>query len=157
MKIQPQKQPNSLACGPMCIYLVTKYFGGNITFSEIEKLTDYKKKEGVTDHDIVRTCKKLGYRAKRYLNSSWQDLKKHNTKDKVLIVSWMLNGYIGHVSIVDAVTKDAIYLIDTEKGERIKMEKMQFMRLWMEYDDLDWPRKSSDIHLRPLIVIEKGR
>ena len=53
MKIKPLKQPNSLACGPTCIYLAMQYFGDKISFKDIEKLTDYKKKEGVTDEDIV--------------------------------------------------------------------------------------------------------
>lgn len=155
MKIRPIKQVNSLACGPTCIYLATQYFKDKVSFKTIEKLTDYKKKEGVTDQDIVDVCKQLGYPTKRLLNCTWENVIEHNTKDAVLIVSWMLDGYKGHVSIVDKVTKDHIFLVDSEAGKIIKLKKIQFMRLWMEYDELWWPEVVSDIHLRPLIVVQK--
>ena len=67
-----------------------------------------------------------------------------------------MDGYKGHVSVVDRVTKDHIFLIDSEKGNIIKMKKVQFMRLWMEYDGLWWPKTSKDIHLRPLIIINRS-
>jgi ABC-type bacteriocin/lantibiotic exporter with double-glycine peptidase domain len=155
MNIKPIKQHNSIACGPTCIYLAIRYFGDKTTFKQIEKLTDYKKKKGVTDEDIVKVCNKLGYKTERLLNSSWRDLTAHNKKSAVLVVSWMFDGYKGHVSIVDKVTKNYIFLIDSEKGKIIKMGKVQFMRLWMEYDGLWWPKTSNDIHLRPLIIIKK--
>jgi ABC-type bacteriocin/lantibiotic exporter with double-glycine peptidase domain len=156
MKIKPMKQSNSIACGPTCIYQTVGYFGDKTSFKEIEKLTAYKKKDGMTDEDIVDSFKKLGYKAERTLSSSWENLVSKNKKDAVLIVSWMLDGYKGHVSIVDKVTKDHIFLIDSEAGKVIKMQKVQFMRLWMEYDGLWWPKTSADIHLRPLIVVKKS-
>ena len=67
----------------------------------------------------------------------------------------MLEGYKGHVSIVDKITKDHIYLIDSESGTILRLKKIQFMRLWMEYDDLWWPNVSADIHLRPIIGVNR--
>jgi len=156
MKIKPLKQPNSIACGPVCIYLAVRYLGDKVTFKKIEELTDYKKKEGVTDEDIVNVCNQLGHKTERLLNASWEDITSQNNKDTVLIVSWMQDGYKGHVSIVDKVNKDHIFLIDSDEGKVIKMKKVQFMRLWMEYDGLWWPNNSEDIHLRPLIVIKRS-
>jgi ABC-type bacteriocin/lantibiotic exporter with double-glycine peptidase domain len=153
MKIEPMKQPNDSACGPTCIFLAVRYFGDATTFEKIEELTEYKKNDGVTDEDIVKVCNQLGHKTERLLNSSWDDLTSRNTENTVLIVSWMQDGYKGHVSIVDKVDKDHIFLIDSDEGKVIKMEKVQFMRLWMEYDGLSWPNTSADIHLRPLIVI----
>jgi ABC-type bacteriocin/lantibiotic exporter with double-glycine peptidase domain len=85
MKIKPMKQSNSLACGPTCIYLAAKYFGDKTSFKKIEELTDYKKKEGVTDEDIVSVLKKLGLETKKSINSSWEYLVSENTEDTILI------------------------------------------------------------------------
>ena len=156
MKIKPLKQINGLACGPTCIYLAVRYFGDKTSFKKIEELTEYKKKGGVTDEDIVDVCIKLGYDTKRFLNASWEDLISRNSKDAVLIISWMQEGYKGHVSIVDKVTKDHIFLVDSTEGSLIKLKKVQFMRLWMEYDGLWWPETPNDIHLRSLIVVKKS-
>jgi len=155
MKIKPLKQPNDIACGPTCIYLADQYFGSSRSFKEIEKITNYRKTEGMSDKDIVKVLKQIGYKVERKINSDWEDLSKLNSKETVLIVSWMMEGYKGHVSIVDKVTKDCIFLVDSEEGKIIKMKKVQFMRLWMEYDDLWWPRTSKDINLRPLIVVKQ--
>lgn len=155
MKIEPIKQPNSIACGPTCIFMTTQYFGDKVSFKEIEKISKYKKEDGMTDEAVVTVCTKLGYKAKRMLNCSWKDLVAYNTKDAVLIVSWMVDGYKGHVSVVEKVTKTHIFIADPIVGKVIKINKIQFMRLWMEYDGLWWPNVSSDIHLRPLIVVKK--
>ncbi len=155
MKIKPIKQKNGLACGPTCIFLVDRYFGGNAGFKEIEKITQYKSKGGLDDADIVAVLNRLGYQAKRLKNCTWEDIVKYNTDESVLIVSWMLDGYKGHVSIVDKVVGDNIYLIDSEEGKVIKMNKIKFMRLWMEYDGHDWPNVPGDISLRTMIVVNK--
>lgn len=155
MKIKPIKQKNSIACGPTCIYLCDRYLGGSNTFERIERMSQYKKKGGMDDVDIVNCLLKMGYKVKRFLNSDWQDLKKYNKKDSIVIVSWMVDGYKGHVSILDKVDDKSVWLIDSDKGKVIKIEKIKFMRLWMEYDGYDWPKKSSDINLRSMIVVSR--
>ena len=155
MKIKPMKQPDNFACGPICIFLASKYLENKTSFKEIAKISDYKKQKGMNDVDIVSTCIKIGLKAEHRINSTWNDLKNKNDKNSVLIVSWMQDGYKGHVSIVDKVSKDHIFLIDSDKGNIIKLGKVQFMRLWMEYDGLWWPEKADDIHLRSLIVVKK--
>jgi len=152
MKVKPRKQPNSIACGPTCIFAIEKYFNGKHSLKEIEKITNYKREGGVSDIGIVNALKYLGYVVERKLGCSWEDLTKHNTTDTVCIVSWMKEGYKGHVSILDRVTKDHVFLMDPDVGKVIRIAKIPFMRLWMEYDAHWWPRTSKDIHLRPLII-----
>lgn len=157
MKVKLRKQPNNVACGPTCIFAAAKYLGGKTTFKEIEKVTDYKREGGMTDIGIINACKKLGYKAERHLNCTWEDLSKFNTKNSVCIVSWMKEGYKGHVSVLDHADKKYVYLMDPDVGKIIRIAKIPFMRLWMEYDGHWWPRTSKDIHLRSLILVRSKK
>lgn len=88
-------------------------------------------------------------------NATWTDLVRLNTPNKVIIVSWMKSGFIGHFSVVEKVEKNHITLVDPQEGKYSKMQKMVFMRLWMDYDDMWYPRKNSDIQLRWMCVVSK--
>ena len=69
----------------------------------------------------------------------------------------MLNGYVGHYSVLDKVTSEHIYLADPEKSDIIKIPKFKFMRLWFDYEDIWYPQKTSDIQLRWLAVVKKSK
>jgi hypothetical protein len=73
----------------------------------------------------------------------------------VVIVSWMLDGYIGHFSVVEAVTDEAIILAEPYAGKHITIQKLKFMRLWMGYDDMWYPIKNTDIRLRWMCIVKK--
>ncbi len=155
MKIIAKKQPNSIACGPTSIFMVTRFFGDSITFKHIEQLSEYKKHDGMTDKQICALFNRIGYIAEHTVNTKWQDIKQFLDSGFAIIVSWMKDGYKGHVSVVQKISDTHIYLADPDVGKIIKIEKIKFMRLWMEYDDLWWPEKVSDINLRSIIKIRK--
>jgi len=56
MKIKVKKQPNSSACGPTVIQLVTQYFKKPVSFVEISKLTSFKRTEGLSNDEIVQSA-----------------------------------------------------------------------------------------------------
>ena len=153
MKIKPIKQKDSNACGPTSIKMVTDYFNMKISQKEINNLSKYKELDGMSNNDLVNTLKKLNLNVKHKNNVTWEELQSLNTTENVLIVSWMLKGYIGHFSVVEKVTKDAIFLADPVEGKIIKLNKILFMRLWLDYDDMWWPEKNTDIQLRWLAVV----
>src|SRR3989338_3211359 len=98
MKIPPIKQKDDSACGPASIKMTADYFGLPISLKEIEKVSQYKKKEGLSNKDLINTLVKFGLGVKEKPKADWADLLKHNTPQNVIIVSWMLKGYIGHFS-----------------------------------------------------------
>ena len=67
----------------------------------------------------------------------------------------MMLGYMGHFSVVEKVNKDFIELADPHTGKITKMKKIMFMRLWMDYDDMWYPIKNTDIQLRWMCVVSK--
>lgn len=155
MRIKPIKQKNSTACGPTCIFMVINSFGDKNTLRDIEKLSNYKKTDGMDDAGIAKVFDMLGYRAEVRKNTSWGDLISLRKSGFQIIVSWMKDGYKGHVSVLSKITDKHIFLADPDVGKIIKIEKIRFMRLWLEYDGHWWPNKVTDINLRTLIKIKK--
>jgi ABC-type bacteriocin/lantibiotic exporter with double-glycine peptidase domain len=156
MKITPFKQRDESDCGPSNIYMAAHYFGLPYSFEHIAKISNYKKKNGLTNDDLLTTLKKLDFLAHAKANATWAYLARFHTPDTVVIVSWMKFGYMGHFSVVEQVGKDFIELADPEDGKIVKMEKIIFMRLWMDYDHKWYPIKNTDIQLRWMCVIEKN-
>ena len=155
MKIHPIKQPDSSACGPTSIQMTMRYFRIPHSFKEIGKVSGYKKKGGLTNIGLVFALQKLGLKTKTKNTTSWASLKKLNTNKHVIIVSWMMKGYIGHFSVVEKVGDNFIILADPDTGTFIRMQRKIFMRLWMDYDDLWYPVKNIDIQLRWMCIVSK--
>jgi ABC-type bacteriocin/lantibiotic exporter with double-glycine peptidase domain len=155
MKFRPIKQSDTSACGPAAIEVVTRYFGIKTSATDIKRIAKYKNKEGMSNSNIVRTLRLLHLKVQEKPNASWESLKKFNSAKRAIIVSWMLKGYIGHVSVVEKITDTYIFLADSVKGEIIKLPKLIFLRLWMDYDEIWYPKKLSDIQLRWMALISK--
>ncbi|HET8575408.1 MAG TPA: cysteine peptidase family C39 domain-containing protein [Candidatus Paceibacterota bacterium] len=157
MKINPLKQPDDTACGPTSIQMIAEYFHTGHTFADIASVSEYIKKDGLSNADLLDTLSALGFSVRSKHDSVWSDLVRNNTSDKVIIVSWMLHGYIGHFSVVNSIDKNSITLAEPESGTLVTMEKIIFMRLWMDYDDLWYPVKSTDIQLRWMCTVTQKR
>jgi len=157
MKIFPIKQRDDSACGPTSIQMVLAYFGPSHSFEKIAKISQYKKKDGLSNRDLVETLQTLDFTVREKTNATWADLARFNTTDKVIIVSWMKFGYIGHFSVVEKVSKDFIELADPHDGKIVNIKKMIFMRLWIDYDDMWYPLKNTDIQLRWMCIVSRKR
>ncbi len=155
MKIPLIKQRDDSACGPASIQMVVNYFKLPYSWEQIAKLSQYKKKDGLNNKDLVDTLQKLGLSVQEKASAKWADLIRFNKSDKVILVSWMMLGYMGHFSVVEKVNKDSIELADPHTGKITKMKKIMFMRLWMDYDDMWYPIKNTDIQLRWMCVVSK--
>ena len=155
MKILPIKQKDDSACGPTTIQMVLAYFGLSYSFEKIARISQYKKKGGLSNRDLVKTLEALDFTVREKANATWADLIRLKAANKVIIVSWMKFWYIGHFSVVEKVSKQHITLSDPYDGKSAKMGKIVFMRLWMDYDDMWYPLKNTDIQLRWMCVISK--
>ena len=156
MKIFPIKQRDASACGPTSIQMVLAYFKIPISYKKIGEVSRYKKRDGLSNNHLVETLREFHLDVREKSNATWGDLRRSNTVNQVIIVSWMKKGYIGHFSVVEKVTDKHIILIDPEEGKVRRMQKIIFMRLWMDYNDMWYPRKNSDIQLRWMSVISNN-
>lgn len=155
MKIFPIKQQDASACGPASIQMVLTYFKLPNSFKRIGEISQYKKRDGLSNNDLVEALRAFNLTVLEKANATWTDLTRLNTPNKVIIVSWMKFGYVGHFSVVEKVDKNHIVLVDPQEGKHSRMQKMVFIRLWMDYDDMWYPRKNSDIQLRWMCVVSK--
>lgn len=160
MKILPVKQRDASACGPTCIEMTLKYFCVPHTIADIAKVTNYKKEGGIYNRQLVNALQNYGLRTRISKNTSWEKLRKLNTKDSVIILSWMLDGYIGHFSVLEKVDNKHIYLAEPTTGKISKIEKIKFLRLWLDYEAktevLMYPESKSSIQLRWMCVVSKS-
>ncbi len=155
MKVKVLKQKNGEACGPTCIRMITNYFGLQCSDKKIAFVSKYRQRGGLSNVEFVATLEKLGFTIKTKKQANWNDLKKYNTKNNLIVLSWMLKGYIGHFSILDHVTKTHIFLADPEAGKIVKLPKLVFLRLWFDYDERWYPVKNADIQLRWMAVVSR--
>lgn len=159
MKIKSIKQRDASACGPTCIEMVLRYFKFPQTVSEIARVTNYKKEGGLYNVQLVEALKTFGLKTKVCKNTTWEDLTKYNQEDTVIVLSWMLEGYIGHLSVLEKVDEKHIYLAEPTMGKIMKMQKLKFLRLWLDYEaegTAKWyPEKTSDIQLRWMVIVSK--
>jgi ABC-type bacteriocin/lantibiotic exporter with double-glycine peptidase domain len=155
MKIKPIKQKDASSCGPASIKMVVNYFNLPISLNKIDKISGYKKKDGLYNKDLIKTLKVLGLKTKVKINSTWDDLIRFNKPNNVIIVTWMLRGYIGHFSVVEKVTAKDICLAEPESGKIIRLNKMVFLRLWFDFEPKWYPQKNTDIILRQMVVVSK--
>jgi ABC-type bacteriocin/lantibiotic exporter with double-glycine peptidase domain len=139
--------------------MVLNYFDVPHTVKEITKVTDYKKEGGMCNLQLVKAILNFGLKVKKRTNVSWEELTKENTEESVIIVSWMLEGYIGHISVVEKVTETHIFLAEPTTGKVLKLERIKFLRLWWDFEaqgrDIWYPETKSDIQLRFMIVVTK--
>ncbi len=156
-KLKVLKQKDSEACGPACIKMIADYFELPISLNQIGKISEYKKRGGLSNKDLVETFRKLGLEVRTRKNAKWSDLKKYNTPHNVIVVSWMMSGYIGHFSLLEKATASHIYLADPAKGKITKLVKIIFLRLWLDYDDKWFPVRNADIQLRWMAIVSRKK
>ena len=153
MKVAPRQQMVDSDCGPTCIHMISDYFGKQVSYAEILSACHFDPKEGLSNADLVLALSQLGFTVSTRSNTSWDVLRHYNNRPELLVVSWMRDGYVGHFSLVERVTKNHITLNDPEKGQYVRYGKIRFMRLWMDYDDLWYPLINTDITLRWLAIV----
>ena len=71
----------------------------------------------------------------------------------------MLDGFIGHVSVVEKVDEKFIHLAEPTTGQILKIEKIKFLRLWLDYEAKPevpmYPETKANIQLRWMCVATK--
>lgn len=158
MKIIPLKQRDSGCCAPTCIKMVADFFGLQVPLARIIRISGYdtKRKDGLRNAQIINSFQKLSLEAKEKKNVSWAELRRENRADTAIMVSWIFADGDEHVSVVEKVTKDHIWLADSIEGKIIKFAKNKFLALWIDFLG-EYPEKRADIILRWMMVIKKKR
>lgn len=158
LKLHSIKQWDGNACGPASIEMTAGYLGVPLARATIAKVSRYRQRQGLSNVELVETLRDLGFGVRAKSLATWADLRAASRSQKsVAIVSWMLDGYIGHFSVVEKVTADGVYLADPLSGKIVRLQRIAFLRLWLDYDELWYPRTNGDIQLRWIAVVSAPR
>ena len=107
----------------------------------------------MSNKDLVWALRKLGFLVSARSRNTWKDLRENYRKRTPTVIAWMLHGYIGHFSIVVETGENHVTLADPDNGKLRKLSKELFMRLWFDYDEIFFPKRAKDIHLRWAAVV----
>ena len=147
LRVPLLKQQTGYTCGPTCMQMLTRFYGKEVSWAEIIRASKIDR-NGMSNEDMVRALRKLRFIVHAKKRNTWKDLQENYRNRYPTIIAWMLHGYIGHFSVVVAVNNTYIMLADPDTGRRRKLSKDVFMRLWFDYDDVFFPKRAKDLHLR---------
>jgi len=166
-------------CGPTSVRIDALRYGIVIPEKEIarrslEPSKEYKDWEAVLREDgvewdgLVRAARSIGLQAEKDDNCTIDDLVTELKKGRTPLVDWMVpareerkNGKShivwvgeGHYSVVADVTDKYIMLADPYIGRIRKMEHVDFLRWWFDFDNIP-PKRKEDFYLHRMIRIWK--
>lgn len=115
-------------CGPTCLYMLLKYYGGYEKLETIKKLCKTDK-EGTTLYDLKEAATKLGFQADSY-HASVDDLKK--SVKTPFIAHVLIDQKYYHYIIVYKIKKNGVVLADPKEGRFIKMSISKFKAIYLQ-------------------------
>lgn len=115
------KQKGLKDCGPACVLMILKYYGGNVRMDRLLKILSVDK-NGTKAYHIVHALREFGFNSDGYKYDSISCIKLP------AIVHINLHSYY-HYAVIWKVNKKYVLLGDPSVGN-IKMEISQFLSLW---------------------------
>lgn len=114
-------QLDSKDCGPACIKIVAKYFGG---FYSLQYLRDKCgiTREGITLYDLSTACEQIGLKTFP-VKIDWEQIRRVTLP---CIIQWENNHFI----VVYKINKSNVWVSDPAKG-LLTYTKEEFIRGWL--------------------------
>lgn len=156
LSVKPYRQKPWL-CGVASLKMVLEYFGVKISESKLIKLTGATARKGTTAQSIKKAARQLGFSVFIKDQAGFKDIKYWLDKKIPPIVDWfsIYGGHIeGHYSVVVGLDKDFIYLQDPEIAKRRKMKRIDFKRLWFDFEG-EFMKGKNDLILRRVTSVYK--
>lgn len=144
MKFPFIRQLNAIDCGPTCLRMISKYYGGDHDTKSLN-IVDAYSKLGVTLLDISETAEKIGFRA-RGVMLNFQQLK--NEVDSPCILHWNQNHFVVMLPINGKWNKKQITIVDPAIGF-ISLSKMDFLKNWISHKDSELGDVGTALLLEP--------
>ena len=132
LKIPFYKQDTDHTCGPVSLQMVLSFLGD---FKSEKSLS----KEAHTNHDIgtkheamIETARKEGFYCYVNNDSSWDEINNFLTEGLPAIIHFAEpQSEENHYAVVVGLEKGKIILNDPWNGRNFKMEKKEFLSLWL--------------------------
>ena len=127
-------------CGSACLLSIIRYYGGNISISKLEDITETTK-DGTNFLKLKNASYKLGFNAIGYKVDDFNKLYEIKCPYIVQIV----NDNYSHFVVVYKIKNNKLLIMDPAKG-KVVMQKEQFVRIWTGHIMMFAPYKSPIIY-----------
>ena len=127
-------------CGSACLLSIIRYYGGNISISKLEDITETTK-DGTNFLKLKNASYKLGFNAIGYKVDDFNKLYEIKCPYIVQIV----NDNYSHFVVVYKIKNNKLLIMDPAKG-KVVMSKEQFVRIWTGHIMMFAPYKSPIIY-----------
>lgn len=155
LPVKPYQQTADF-CGVASLKMVLDYFGCQKSEAELIKLSSATAKKGTSAEGIKKAAQELGFRFKIKDGADFADIKHCLTKKVPPIVDWFstFGEAEGHYSVVVGLDKNFIYLQDPEIAGIRKIKRVDFKRVWFDFEG-DFIKNKNDLILRRFLLISK--
>lgn len=117
---------DKMMCGPAYLKIVLDHYGLKVSQTELKKRLRSNIILGTSVKDIILVSKEFGFEAVHKKDSSFDEVKSLLEKNIPIIISWFTPSKASHFSIIYNIDKDFVYLIDPEKGMKVKYGLNEF-------------------------------
>lgn len=135
--------------------MVFDYLGLSLSEDRIKKITGANAKIGTPLAGIKKAAGQLGLKITIKDNADFKDVAFWLKRSLPVIVSWFSQDE-GHYSVAVGLDAKNIYLLDPEFGRRRKISRVDFKRIWFDFEG-EAMKNKSDLILRRLIAIRSAR
>lgn len=117
------KQTGIKDCGPACLSMITKYYGGSVDIEKLQEMSNTTKK-GTTAFDLIKAANEIGFMAKGV---------KVNINDQIIlpcIAHVKCNNY-NHYVVIYQINHKRKYLLIADPSDSIKKISFKdFFKIW---------------------------
>lgn len=116
------KQPDAMDCGPVCLKIVTEYYGKTFPLAHFRKLCSIGK-QGTTMANMIAASKSLGFKT---LAAELPYLQLRNKVPLPCILHWEKEHYV----VLYRMTDKYAWLSDPAMTGRMKVKTKDFLHSW---------------------------
>jgi ABC-type bacteriocin/lantibiotic exporter with double-glycine peptidase domain len=113
-QVESHQQETQYTCSAAALHAVLKHYGLDIDERSLSRLIEVSPKTGASAAQVIRTAKRLGFRAELRFFASLQELKKCTDRD-VPVITNILSFRVpnqGHFVVVTDVDEKSIRMMD---------------------------------------------
>ncbi|RQO70516.1 ABC transporter ATP-binding protein [Pedobacter sp. KBW06] len=126
------KQPDAMDCGPVCLKIVTEYYGKTFPLAHFRKLCSIGK-QGTTMANMIAASKSLGFKT---LAAELPYLQLRNKVPLPCILHWEKEHYV----VLYRITDKYAWLSDPAMTGRLKVKTKDFIQSWQIEEGSDLGR-----------------
>lgn len=124
-------------CGPASLESLLDFYGISATEEELAKKCGTTREHGTDHAGMANVLRSYGFDVTERANGTWDEMRDVVKRGTPVVVGWFSDfeePFADHYSVVFHMTDRSIYMMDPEIGGTRKMNKVDFLRHWNDFD-----------------------